>query len=99
MDIKYLLIQLLIAIVCAAIAGILVPREIPGKAIGLVIIGLSGVYLGGWTSRYLQQQYDFNPPFLTWEIEGVQIIPSIIGSAIVLYLVTAFLSWGRYGNR
>ncbi|HEY9762479.1 MAG TPA: hypothetical protein V6D07_08140 [Trichocoleus sp.] len=99
MDLTYLLIQLLIAIVCAGVAGILIPRQIPGKGLGLVIIGLAGVFIGQWVSRYLQQEYGLTSPILQWSIEDVPIVPSIIGSAIVLYVVTAFLSWGRYGNR
>jgi uncharacterized membrane protein YeaQ/YmgE (transglycosylase-associated protein family) len=99
MDLRHLLIQLLIAIVCAVVAGILIPRQVPGKAVGLVVIGLAGVFIGQWTASYLQEQYSFTTPALQWEIEDVPIVPSIIGSAIVLYLVTAFLSWGRYGNR
>ncbi|HEY9737418.1 MAG TPA: hypothetical protein V6D06_14090 [Trichocoleus sp.] len=99
MDLKYLLIQVLIALVCAAIAGILIPRQIPGRAVGLVVIGLAGVFIGQWMANYLRQEYGLTAPFLQWSIEDVAIVPSIIGSAIVLYLVTAFLSWGRYGNR
>lgn len=99
MDLTYLLIQLLIAILCAVVAGILIPRQVPGQGLGLVVIGLVGVFVGQWMSRYLQREYGFTSPILQWNIENVQIVPSIIGSAIVLYLVTAFLSWGRYGNR
>lgn len=98
-DLKYLLIQVVIAIVCAGVAGILIPRQVPGKGVGLVIIGLAGVFIGEWVANYLRREYGLNWPFLRWEVENVPIIPSIIGSTIVLYLVTAFLSWGRYGNR
>jgi uncharacterized membrane protein YeaQ/YmgE (transglycosylase-associated protein family) len=94
-----LLVQLLIAIACAFAANILIPRQVPGKLLGLMLIGLVGVLLGQWAADYLLQQYNFTLPFLTWSFRGVPIIPSVIGSAVVLYLVTAFLSWGRYGNR
>jgi uncharacterized membrane protein YeaQ/YmgE (transglycosylase-associated protein family) len=50
-------------------------------------------------ASYLLQQYSFTLPWLTWSFQGVPVVPSIIGSTIVLYVVTAFLSWGRYGNR
>lgn len=99
MDLKYLLIQLMIAIGCAVVAGILVPRQIPGKGVGLVLIGLLGVFIGQWAADYLLRQYGLSWPILTWELEDVAIVPSIIGSTVVLYLVSAFLSWGRYGNR
>lgn len=39
-----LLVQVLIAIACATLANLLVPRRVPGKAVGLVIIGLAGVF-------------------------------------------------------
>lgn len=98
-DLSSLLVQVLIAIACAFVANILVPRQVPGKLLGLVLIGLMGVLVGQWVANYLLQQYDFTLPWLTWSFQGVPVVPSIIGSTIVLYLVTAFLSWGRYGNR
>lgn len=94
-----LVVQLLIAIACAFIANILVPRQVPGKMFGLVLIGLIGVLLGQWVVDSLLGQYDIAFSWLSWNIQGVPIIPSVVGSTIVLYLVTAFLSWGRYGNR
>jgi uncharacterized membrane protein YeaQ/YmgE (transglycosylase-associated protein family) len=94
-----LMVQLLIAMACAMIANILVPRQVPGKLFGLVLIGLIGVLLGQWVVDSLLEQYTQALPWLTWDIQGVPVIPSVVGSTIVLYLVTAFLSWGRYGNR
>jgi len=99
MDLTRLLVQLLIAIVCASIANILVPRQIPGKGVGLIILGLAGVYVGEWGATLLKRQYGLSFPGLEWAIQGVPILPSIIGSAVILYLVTAFLSWGHYGHR
>ncbi len=98
-DLTSLLVQVLIAMVCAFAANVLVPRQVPGKLLGLVIIGLIGVFLGQWVASYLLQQYSFTLPWLTWSFQGVPVVPSIVGSTIVLYVVTAFLSWGRYGNR
>ncbi|WOD37730.1 hypothetical protein [Nodosilinea sp. E11] len=98
-DLISLLVQVLIAIACAFTANILVPRQVPGKLLGLVLIGLIGVFVGQWMADYLLQQYDFTSTWLTWSFQGVPVVPSIIGSTIVLYVVTAFLSWGRYGNR
>ncbi|MGB3202162.1 MAG: hypothetical protein WBA99_14755 [Nodosilinea sp.] len=94
-----LLVQVLIAIACAFVANILVPRQVPGKLLGLVLIGLVGVLVGQWVANYLLQQYNFTLLWLTWSFQGVPLVPSVIGSTIVLYVVTAFLSWGRYGNR
>lgn len=98
-DLISLLVQVLIALACAVAANLLIPRRVPGKLLGLVLIGLVGVLVGQWVASYLLQQYNFTLPWLTWSFQGVPLVPSIIGSAIVLYLVTAFLSWGRYGNR
>jgi uncharacterized membrane protein YeaQ/YmgE (transglycosylase-associated protein family) len=94
-----LLIQVLIAVGCATAATILIPRQVPGKALGLALIGLIGVFVGQWIAEQLLSQYNLATPWLEWDFQGVAIVPSIIGSMIVLYLVTAFLSWGRYGNR
>jgi uncharacterized membrane protein YeaQ/YmgE (transglycosylase-associated protein family) len=98
-ELTRLLVQVLIAMVCAAIANILIPREVPGKLVGLILIGLAGVFIGEWCSNYLLAQYNLDSPALQWEFKDVPILPSIIGSMIVLYVITAFLSWGRYGNR
>jgi uncharacterized membrane protein YeaQ/YmgE (transglycosylase-associated protein family) len=98
-EITRLLVQILIAIVCAAIANVLVPRAVPGKLLGLILIGFAGVFLGEWASNYILEQYGFTLPALQWKFGDVPILPSIIGSMIVLYVLTAFLSWGRFGNR
>lgn len=94
-----LLVQILIALGCAFLANLLIPRQVPGKLLGLLLIGLVGVVLGQWVANYLLSQYNLTLPALTWSLRGVPVLPSIVGSAIVLYVVTAFLSWGRYGNR
>jgi uncharacterized membrane protein YeaQ/YmgE (transglycosylase-associated protein family) len=96
MDIPRLVVQLVIAIVCAGIANILVPRRIPGKLTGLVLIGLAGVWLGQWGFDLLRQEYGINYEALRWQIEGVYILPAIIGSAIVLYVLTAIIKLGRF---
>lgn len=93
------LIRLAIAGACAGIATLLLPRKIPGKLVGLVLIGLAGVFVGQWGFDRINQQVPLNFPWLSWDIQGVPLVPAIVGSLIVLYLVTAFLSWGRYGNR
>ncbi|MGJ3246624.1 MAG: GlsB/YeaQ/YmgE family stress response membrane protein [Elainellaceae cyanobacterium] len=96
MDIPHLVTQLIIAIVCAGIANMLVPRRIPGKLTGLVLIGLAGVWVGQWSYQFLQQEYGVSYAFLRWNIQDVYIVPAIIGSAIVLYIVTAIIKLGRY---
>lgn len=96
MDPKQILVQFVIAVVCAAIANALVPRTIPGKVFGLILIGLAGVWLGAWAHALVRKEYGIDFDWLNWQLEGVTIIPSIIGSAIILYVVTALLRWGRY---
>lgn len=98
MDFTNLLVKLVIAIGCAVIANFLIPRSIPGKFAGMILIGMAGVVVGEWGFSLLRQQFGLNFPFLYWNIEGVLIIPAIIGSVIVLYLVTTLLHWWRYGT-
>lgn len=98
MSIPHLLIKLLIAIICAGLADVLVPRRIPGGLAGLILIGLAGIWLGEWAFALLRQEFGINFAFLYWQIQGVLLIPAVIGCAIILYLVTAFLQWARYGS-
>lgn len=98
MDISTLLVQLMIALVCAGLATILIPRRIPGKLFGLILIGLGGVWLGGWVFELFRERFGLDSNILQWGIQGVPIIPSIVGSAIILYIVTTLLKWGRYGT-
>ncbi|MDB9528804.1 hypothetical protein PN498_22620 [Oscillatoria sp. CS-180] len=97
MDLTRLLVQVLIALACGTVATLLIPRQIPGKLLGLVLIGFAGVWLGEWSVSFLTSTYDLSlPDFLSFDFQGVLVIPAIIGSAIILYIVTTFLSWGRY---
>lgn len=98
MDLTRLLVQVLIALVCAGLATLLLPRKIPGKVFGLLIIGLAGVWLGEWVLKYAKTTYGLSSAILDWSVQGVPILPAVIGSTIILYAVTAFLSWGKYGN-
>ncbi len=99
MDLTRLFVQVLIAIACGGIATIILPRKIPGKLLGLVLIGFAGVWFGEWFVNFLQRTYKLPiPDFATWSFQGVPILPAILGSAVILYVVTAFLSWGRYNR-
>lgn len=98
MDISTLLVQLMIALVCAGLATVLIPRRIPGKLFGLVLIGLGGVWLGEWAFELFRERFRLDLDVLQWGVQGVPIIPSVIGSAIILYVVTTLLKWGRYNN-
>ncbi len=97
MDWTRLVVQILIALGCASLATVLLPRRIPGKLFGLIAIGFAGVWLGEWVVRYLETTYSLPiPDFVTWDLQGVPILPAVLGSAIILFVVTSFLAWGRY---
>ena len=49
MNIPQLVIRLLIAIACAGLADLLVPRRIPGGFAGLIVLGLAGIWFGEWS--------------------------------------------------
>lgn len=98
MDIPQLVIQVIVAIVCAGIANVFIPRRIPGKLTGLVLLGLAGVWVGEWGFAKLRETYPVDFPILSWDIQGVKIIPAIVGCAIVLYLLTAVVKWWRRGQ-
>ncbi|MBI4783651.1 MAG: hypothetical protein HY785_20400 [Oscillatoriophycideae cyanobacterium NC_groundwater_1537_Pr4_S-0.65um_50_18] len=91
-----LLIKLIIAIVCSSLANILVPRRIPGGLVGLILLGLAGIWLGEWAFGLFRKEFALNFAFLYWQIQGVLIIPAIIGCAIVLYIVSAVIRWSRF---
>lgn len=98
MNVPNVFIKLLIAILCAGLADLLVPRRIPGGLAGLILIGLAGIWVGEWGFALFQERFGITFPWLYWQIQGVLLIPAVIGCAIVLYLITAFLSWARYSR-
>ncbi|NJP08405.1 MAG: hypothetical protein HC866_02140 [Leptolyngbyaceae cyanobacterium RU_5_1] len=98
MNLAHLAVQLMIAIACGILGNMLIPRQIPGKFLGLILIGFVGVWFGEGVYRMLKANHGLNYDFLKWSIEGVPIVPASIGCAIVIYLVTSFLKWGRYSQ-
>jgi uncharacterized membrane protein YeaQ/YmgE (transglycosylase-associated protein family) len=98
MNLSHLAVQLVVAIVCAGIGNVLIPRQIPGRFFGFILTGLVGVWVGEEGYKLLNAQYGLSDPILRWNIEGVPVISSIIGSAIVIYVVTTVLKWGRYSR-
>ncbi len=98
MEPSRLAIQLLVTILCAGLANVVIPRDIPGKFLGLFLTGLVGVWLGGTVFTFLTTHYGLNFPLLHWGIEGVPIIPSILGSVLVIYFVTQFWQKVRYSR-
>jgi uncharacterized membrane protein YeaQ/YmgE (transglycosylase-associated protein family) len=96
MNLSYLVVHLLVAIACAGIANILIPRQIPGKMIGFILTGWVGVWIGVEAHKLLWRQYGLNLPWLNWGFNGIPVLPSIIGCAIVIFVITSFLKWSRY---
>ncbi len=98
MELSHLIVQVLIAIACGLIGNLLIPRRIPGKFIGLVLVGFTGVWLGEWGYQLIKRQYGVDSPILHWSVQSVPIIPAIVGSMIVIYILTTVLRWGRYSQ-
>lgn len=98
MDLAHVAVQLLLAIACGIVGNMLIPRQIPGKFLGLIIVGFVGVWLGEWSYKLFRNQSGIEHPILQWHIQEVPIIPAIIGCAIVIYILTTFLRWGRYSR-
>lgn len=73
---------LIVAAVCAWIADYLVPGSIPGGFLTAAIVGIIGAWIGGSLFG------TFGPV-----LAGVPLIPTIIGSAILVF-VLALLSRG-----
>jgi uncharacterized membrane protein YeaQ/YmgE (transglycosylase-associated protein family) len=96
MDFSHLAVQLMIATVCGLLGNFLIPRQVPGKFLGLVLVGFIGVWFGAWVYHLLKTEYGIVAPFLSWNVVNVPIIPSILGSAVVIYVLTTVLRWGRY---
>lgn len=95
-DLIQLFVRLALAIVCAGIATILVPRRIPGKVFGLVVLGIAGVFFGEWGFHLLRQRFGLDHAVLNWQLQGVPILPAVIGSAVLLYVVTMVMRWAKY---
>lgn len=88
MEPSRLALQFLVTIICAGCANIILPREVPGKFLGLFLTGWLGVWLGGIIFTWLKVSYRFNHPALVWGIAGMPIIPSILGCVLAIFLVT-----------
>ncbi len=76
MSILGFILFLIVAAVCAWIAEAIVPGSIPGGFFASAIVGIIGAWIG--TSL----MGNFGP-----ELAGVALIPAIIGSALLIFLL------------
>ncbi len=74
MSIIAFILFLIVAAVCAWIAERLVPGRIPGGFFTAAIVGIIGAWVGGSLLG------SFGP-----SLEGVSLLPTIIGSAILVF--------------
>ncbi len=78
---------LLVAAVCAWIAECVVPNNMPGGIVAGTVIGVLGAWIGGSLIGH------FGP-----NLGGVSLIPTIIGSAVLVFLCALLSSVFRRGN-
>ncbi|MBS1989724.1 MAG: GlsB/YeaQ/YmgE family stress response membrane protein [Cyanobacteria bacterium SZAS LIN-3] len=86
MSILSFILFLMVAAVCAFLAERLVPNAVPGGFFTSAIVGILGAWLGGNLFG------SFGPA-----VEGVALIPCILGSAIFVFLFT-LASRGFHGR-
>lgn len=77
MTIVSLILFLVVAGVCAVIAEAIVPGRIPGGFLVAAVVGVIGAWVGGTLLG------SFGPA-----LAGVSLIPAIIGSALLVFLLS-----------
>jgi uncharacterized membrane protein YeaQ/YmgE (transglycosylase-associated protein family) len=87
MSVLSFLLFLLVAAACAYLAERLVPNAAPGGFFTSAIIGILGAWIGG------SMFGSFGPA-----LEGVALIPCIIGSALFVFLFTLMSRGFRRGS-
>jgi len=70
---------LIVASVCAFIAERLVPNIVPGGFLTSAIVGIIGAWVGGSLIGH------FGP-----DLAGVALVPCILGSALLVFVVSLF---------
>jgi len=87
MSVIAFILFLLVAAGCAWIAECLVPGVVPGGFLVTAIVGVIGAWIGGSLVGH------FGP-----ELESVSLVPTIIGSAILVFGLAA-ISQGFRGRQ
>ena len=93
MDLLALLILLVIAGICGAIAELIVGFS-PGGFMVSIIIGVIGAYLGTAVARYLNLPAF---PLLTIQVgsQSIELIPAVLGSVLFLLIISLFRGASR----
>jgi uncharacterized membrane protein YeaQ/YmgE (transglycosylase-associated protein family) len=91
MSLLGLLILLVVAGICGAIAELVVGFS-PGGFVVSIVVGIIGAYLGTALAGYLNL-----PPFLTFQAGGqtLDIMWAILGSILLLLIISLFRGAGR----
>lgn len=76
MSIVSFILFLVVAAVCAWIAEYFVPGRVPGGFFTSAIVGIIGAWIGGSLLG------NFGP-----SLEGISLLPAIIGSAILVFVL------------
>lgn len=78
------ILYLIVGGIIGWLAGLILGKDIPGGIIGNIIAGIIGAWLGGLILG------DWGP-----DISGIAIIPALIGSIILVFIVGLILRAAR----
>ncbi len=85
-----IIVALIIATLCGAVAQMVVGYT-RGGCLGSILVGLIGAILGNYLASWLHI-----PPILV--VAGVDIIWTLVGSAIFVALLALFMGGSRFGG-
>lgn len=75
------ILYLIIGGIIGWLAGVILGKDIPGGIIGNIIAGIVGAWIGGELGLF-----EIGPV-----IAGIQIIPALIGSIILIFILSLIL--------
>ncbi len=79
MSILSFILFLIVASVCAFIAERLVPNNVPGGFLTSAIVGIIGAWVGGSLIGHVGP-----------DLAGVALVPCILGSALLVFVLSLF---------